>query len=138
MSLVRFKEVSLELGDQKILTRADFAIEPGERVCLIGRNGAGKSTTLRLITADIEPDSGDIVRRSGLVISQLAQSLPEAGAMQVSEVVKSGLTGIQLLLDEYRRRSQEKLDQQGLRELDYDRLAKCCPKPSSKASIKTA
>ncbi len=118
MSLVRFKEVSLELGDQKILTRADFAIEPGERVCLIGRNGAGKSTTLRLITADIEPDSGDIVRRSGLVISQLAQSLPEAGAMQVSEVVKSGLTGIQLLLDEYRRRSQEKLDQQGLRELE--------------------
>ena len=118
MSLVHFKEVSLELGDQKILTQADFTIEPGERVCLIGRNGAGKSTTLRLITAEIEPDSGDIVRRSGLVISQLAQSLPEAIDMQVSEVVKSGLAGIQLLLDEYRRRSQEKLDQQGLRELE--------------------
>lgn len=118
MSLVHFKEVSLELGDQKILTQADFTIEPGERVCLIGRNGAGKSTTLRLITTEIEPDSGDIVRRSGLVISQLAQSLPEAIDMQVSEVVKSGLAGIQLLLDEYRRRSQEKLDQQGLRELE--------------------
>ncbi|MCH6550147.1 MAG: ATP-binding cassette domain-containing protein [Proteobacteria bacterium] len=118
MSLVHFKEVSLELGDQKILTQADFTIEPGERVCLIGRNGAGKSTTLRLITAEIEPDSGDIVRRSGLVISQLAQSLPEAIDMQVSEVVKSGLAGIQLLLDEYRRRSQEKLDHQGLRELE--------------------
>jgi len=85
MSLVHFKEVSLEFGDQKILTQADFAIEPGERVCLIGRNGAGKSTTLNLITGEIEPDSGDIVRRSGLVISQLAQSLPEAIDMQVSD-----------------------------------------------------
>jgi len=118
MSLVHFKEVSLEFGDQKILTQADFAVEPGERVCLIGRNGAGKSTTLKLITGEIEPDSGDIVRRSGLVVSQLAQSLPEAIDLQVSEVVKSGLAGIQLLLDQYRRRSQQKLDKQGLRELE--------------------
>lgn len=118
MSLVRFEEVSLEFGDQKILIRADFAIEPGERVCLIGRNGAGKSTTLRLITGAIEPDSGDIIRKSGLVVSQLAQSLPEAMDMQVIEVVNSGLAGIQLLLEEYRRRSQEKLDEQGLRELE--------------------
>ena len=118
MSLVHFKEVSLEFGDQKILTQADFTVEPGERVCLIGRNGAGKSTTLKLITGEIEPDSGDIVRRSGLVVSQLAQSLPEAIDMRVSEVVKSGLASIQLLLDQYRRRSQEKLDKQGLRELE--------------------
>ena len=60
MSLVRFEEVSLEFGDQKIFTQADVAIEPGERVCLIGRNGAGKSTTLKLITGEIEPDSGAI------------------------------------------------------------------------------
>ena len=118
MSLVRFEETSLEFGDQKILSQANFAIEPGERVCLIGRNGAGKSTTLRLITGDIEPDSGYIVRRSGLVVSQLAQSLPEAMDMQVSEVVNSGLAGIQQLLEEYRRHSQGKLDKQGLHQLE--------------------
>ncbi len=118
MSLVRFDEVSLEFGDQKILTQADLAIEPGERVCLIGRNGAGKSTTLRLISEEIEPDSGEIIGKSGLVVSQLAQSLPEAMDMQVREVVKSGLAGIQLLLDEYRKRSQEKLDKRGLTELE--------------------
>ena len=118
MSLVRFEEVSLEFGDQKILIQADFAIEAGEHVCLIGRNGAGKSTTLKLISGEIEPDSGDIVRKSGLVVSQLVQSLPEAMDMQVREVVKSGLAGIQLLLDEYRKRSQQKLDEQGLRELE--------------------
>jgi len=118
MSLIRFEEVSLEFGDQKILSQADFAIEPGERVCLIGRNGAGKSTTLKLITGEIEPDSGDIVRKSGLVVSQLSQSLPEAMDMQVREVVNSGLAGIQQLLEEYRSYSQEKLDKEGLHQLE--------------------
>ena len=118
MSLIRFEEVSLEFGDQKILSQADFAIEPGERVCLIGRNGAGKSTTLKLITGKIEPDSGDIVRKSGLVVSQLSQSLPEAMDMQVREVVNSGLAGIQQLLEEYRSYSQEKLDKEGLHQLE--------------------
>jgi ATP-binding cassette subfamily F protein uup len=118
MSLIRFEEVSLEFGDQKILSQADFAIEPGERVCLIGRNGAGKSTTLKLITGEIEPDSGGIVRKSGLVVSQLSQSLPEAMDMQVREVVNSGLAGIQQLLEEYRSYSQEKLDKEGLHQLE--------------------
>ena len=117
MSLVRFEEVSLELGDQKILIQADLAIDSGERVCLIGRNGAGKSTTLRLITREIEPDSGEVIGKSGLVVSQLAQSLPEAMDMQVREVVRSGLAGIQRLLEQYRQRSQEDLDSQGLTEL---------------------
>jgi ATP-binding cassette subfamily F protein uup len=118
MSLVRFEETSLEFGDQKILSQVDFAIEPGERVCLIGRNGAGKSTTLKLITGEIEPDSGDIVRKSGLVVSQLVQSLPEAMDMQVSEVVHSGLAGIQQLLEEYRSFSQGRLDKQDLHQLE--------------------
>jgi len=117
MSLLRFEEVSLEFGEQKILTQAELAIEPGERVCLIGRNGAGKSTTLKLIIGEIEPDSGEVIAKSGLVVSQLAQSLPEAVDMQVRDVVRSGLAGIQLLLDQYRARSQEKLDKQGLTEL---------------------
>jgi len=118
MTLIRFEEVSLDIGDQKILTAADLAIEPGERVCLIGRNGAGKSTTFRLITGEIDCDSGQIVRRSGLVVSQLAQSLPDAADMGVRDVVKAGLTGIQALLDEYHARSQLTLDRTGLRELE--------------------
>jgi ATP-binding cassette subfamily F protein uup len=118
MSLFRFEQVSLEFGDQRILTRANFAVEPGERVCLIGRNGAGKSTTLRLITGDLEPDRGEVIRQSGLVISQLAQSLPEAMDMSVHEVVRSGLAGIQALLDEYATRSKERLDKRRMSELE--------------------
>jgi len=117
MSLIRFDEVGLEFGDQKILRAADLAIEPSERVCLIGRNGAGKSTTLKLITGDIEPDRGNIVRKTGLVVSQLTQGLPDAMEQTARAVVRSGLTGIQVLLDQYRRRSQQDLDDAGLKEL---------------------
>ena len=118
MSLIRFDKVSLKFGDQMILTEADLTIEPNERVCLIGRNGAGKSTTFKLITGETEVDAGEIVPITGLVVSQLAQSLPDAMDLGVREVVKSGLTGIQALLDEYRQRSREELDRAGLRMLE--------------------
>ena len=118
MSLIRFEDVSLDFGEQKILTEASFSIEPGERVCLIGRNGAGKSTTFKLITESIECDRGEIVRKSGLVVSQLEQSLPEAEDLPVRDVVRSGLTGIQSLLEEYHSRSATDLDRDGLRELE--------------------
>lgn len=118
MSLIRFDAVSLAFGDQVILRDADLAIEPGERVCLIGRNGAGKSTTLRLITAELEFDRGDIVRSSNLVVSELAQSLPEALDQSVREIVRSGLTYIEKLLEQYRQQSSLKLDKHGLKELE--------------------
>ncbi len=118
MSLIRFDKVSLRFGDQMILTEADLAIEPNERVCLIGRNGAGKSTTFKLITGETDADAGEIVPLTGLVVSQLAQSLPDAINLGVREVVKSGLTGVQALLDDYRQRSQQELDAVGLRQLE--------------------
>jgi ATP-binding cassette subfamily F protein uup len=118
MSLIRFENVSLDFGEQKILTAAELAIEPGERICLIGRNGAGKSTTLKLISGEILPDHGEVIRKTGLIVSELAQSLPEAMDQQVFEVVRAGLAGIQALLDEYQRRANAELDRQGLFELE--------------------
>ena len=118
MSILRFDEVSLEFGEQKILTEADLAIEAGERICLIGRNGAGKSTTLKLICGEIEPDRGAITRSSDLVISQLAQTLPEAMDLIVRDVVRSGLDEIQHLFEEYQRLSKVDLDRQGLLDIE--------------------
>lgn len=118
MSILRFDEVSLEFGEQKILTEANLAIEAGERICLIGRNGAGKSTTLKLICGELEPDRGDITRSSSLVISQLAQTLPEAMDLIVHDVVRSGLDEIQCLLEEYKRLSNLDLDRHGLLDLE--------------------
>ncbi|MDX1516320.1 MAG: ATP-binding cassette domain-containing protein [Woeseiaceae bacterium] len=118
MTLLRFDDVSLALGDQKILVNADFTIEAGERVCLIGRNGAGKSTTLKLILGDIEYDSGEITRSGHLVVAELAQSLPDAMQQPVRDVIREGLAEIERLLAEYRERSAQALDKAALKELE--------------------
>jgi len=118
MTLVRFEDVSLKLADQVILANAGLALEARERVCLLGRNGAGKSTTFRLIKGDIEPDSGDIVRMSGLVVSELSQSLPDTTNQSVREFVRDGLAGIESLLDAYHELAATDLDTKGLQELE--------------------
>ncbi|MEX2495452.1 MAG: ATP-binding cassette domain-containing protein, partial [Woeseia sp.] len=118
MTLIRFDNVSLDFGDQAILTHASFAVERGERVCLIGRNGAGKSTTLKLIGGELEPDSGEIVRKSGLLVSELAQSLPNAPERNVREVVSSGLSGIGSMLDDYMALSNRQANASDLRRLE--------------------
>ena len=118
MSLLRFDDIGLEFGDQLILRGAEFSIDAGERVCLIGRNGAGKSTTLKLIMGALEPDRGEIIAKPDLIASQLDQTLPEAMDLPVADVIRSGLAQIEALLEEYARRSRLKLDKHGLRELE--------------------
>ena len=118
MSLVRFDEVGLEFGEHVLLREACMSIEAGERVCLIGRNGAGKTSLLKLITGELEPDHGSIQFRSGIGISQLAQSLPAETDQTVREIVTSGLAAVQALADEYREKSALQLDANGLRELE--------------------
>ena len=53
MSLIRFEEISFEIGEQKILSEANLRIDSGERLCLIGKNGAGKSKTFKLLMNQI-------------------------------------------------------------------------------------
>jgi len=118
MSLLRFDGIGLEFGDQVILRNAELSIEPGERICLIGRNGAGKSTTLKLIMGSIEADRGEIIKKSDLIVSQLEQTLPEALNMPVTDVIRSGLAQIEQLLADYETRSKIKLDKHGLRDLE--------------------
>jgi ATP-binding cassette subfamily F protein uup len=118
MSLVRFDEVGLEFGEHILLREACMSLEAGERVCLIGRNGAGKTSLLKLITGELEPDHGSIQFRAGIGISQLAQSLPTETDPTVREIITSGLAAVQALADEYREKSALQLDTNGLRELE--------------------
>ena len=90
--LVRFKEISLAFGDQKILVNANFTIGSQERVCLIGRNGAGKSSTLKLVTGEIEPDEGEIFSAPLLRSTMLEQTLKKASEQQVKDVVAEGMS----------------------------------------------
>ena len=89
--LVRFDAVSVSFGEQRILIEATFAVEPGERVCLIGRNGAGKSTTLKLITGAQEPDEGTVERPGRLRFSLLDQKLAEQSDETVRAFVALGM-----------------------------------------------
>ncbi len=118
MSLIRFEDIRLEFGEQVILRDAEFSIEPGERVCLIGRNGAGKSTTLKLIMGEIEPDHGAIVPKTGLIVSQLRQNLPDALDLPVRDIIQSGLEDVANLLVRYEEMSSQALDKHGLAALE--------------------
>jgi ABC transport system ATP-binding/permease protein len=89
--LVRFDAVSLSFGDQVILAGANLRIDPGERLCLIGRNGAGKSTSLKLISGELEPDDGTIDRPAGLRLAVLEQGLADASDEPVRDFVAQGL-----------------------------------------------
>jgi ATP-binding cassette subfamily F protein uup len=118
MSLLRFENIKLEFGEQVILRDAEFSIEPGERVCLIGRNGSGKSTTLKLIMGEMEPDQGEIIPKAGMIVSQLRQNLPDAMELPVRDVILSGLHKIATLLERYKEMSSQNLDKRRLAELE--------------------
>ncbi len=118
MYLVRLKELSLEFGERLILRDASLTIEAGERVCLLGRNGTGKTTLLRLIAGSQAPDSGEIEYRGGLRISQLEQALPRELTLSCREYVMQGLAPLRALVAEYERRSGLQPQGRALRELE--------------------
>ncbi|MAT64162.1 MAG: ABC transporter ATP-binding protein [Gammaproteobacteria bacterium] len=101
MSLLSFRDVTLQYGDPPLLDRVSFRIEAGERLCLIGRNGAGKSTLLRLVAGDLLPDDGRIQRADGLRVAQLAQEIPQETRGSVFHVVARGLGEVGSLVERY-------------------------------------
>lgn len=105
MPLITFDEVSLEFGDQLILNNVSLTLDSGERVCLIGRNGEGKSTLMNIITGRVEADSGEIIKQSHLRVSQLEQGLPQERDISVKDYVAEGLDHLQALLSDYEKLS---------------------------------
>jgi ATP-binding cassette subfamily F protein uup len=91
MALLSLRNVSLAFGGPLLLDQVELQIEPGERVCLMGRNGEGKSTLLRLIRGELEPDDGQVIRQQGLRISLLPQDVPRGRAGTVADQVAAGI-----------------------------------------------
>ena len=91
MALLSLRNVSLAFGGPRLLDQVELQIEPGERVCLLGRNGEGKSTLLRLIRGEIEPDDGQVIRQQGLRIARLPQDVPREQTGTVADQVAEGL-----------------------------------------------
>ncbi|WP_435104370.1 ATP-binding cassette domain-containing protein [Arhodomonas sp. AD133] len=96
--LVNLRDATLTLGPRTLLDSARFTLEAGERVALIGRNGTGKSTLLRLLAGEIQPDHGDVETRRGLRVAALGQEVPAGIHGAVFDVVAGGLGEIAVLM----------------------------------------
>ncbi len=91
MALLSMRNVSIGFGGALVLEQISLQIERGERLGLLGRNGVGKSTLLKIIADELAPDAGDIVRQQGLRVAYLTQEVPQGLAGAVAEVVAGGL-----------------------------------------------
>jgi ABC transport system ATP-binding/permease protein len=89
--ILRLDSVSLAFGSRPLLERASLQVEPGERVCVVGRNGEGKSSMLRLVGRQLLPDSGEVWLRPGARMATLEQDIVAVSASSVYEVVAAGL-----------------------------------------------
>ena len=121
MSLLGLQDVSLAFGGPALLSHADFSIERGERVCLLGRNGTGKSTLLKLLDGTLLPDSGAVVRITGLSVTRLEQEIPDDVGGTMFDVVAAGLGNAGALLAQYHHASLEvarDASDRALKELD--------------------
>lgn len=103
MPLLRLDNFSLHFGSRDILSSVNFTLRKGDRIGLLGRNGEGKTTFLKVIANQIQGDSGERWQRPGTIISWLDQSLPTADNQSVYEVVASGLAEVGELINAYHK-----------------------------------
>jgi ATP-binding cassette subfamily F protein uup len=89
--LLRFDNVSLAFGSRPLLDHVSLLVDEGERVCLVGRNGEGKSSLLRLVAGLATPDDGTIWSRPGARIAMLTQDLDTVADACVRDIVEGGL-----------------------------------------------
>ncbi len=110
MALHNLKSVSLHYGTQALLDRVNLQIDPGERIALVGRNGTGKSTLLKIIVSEIDVDDGEILRQDALRVARLDQEVPEHTEGTVFDVIASGSGELGRLIAEYHHISQQLMD----------------------------
>ena len=107
MALLTYRNLTISFGGPRLLHDAGLTVEKRERICLIGRNGEGKSTLLRIIGGEIKPDAGEIEAIPGLRIGKLDQEVPAHLQGTVFEIVADGLGPAAKTVAEYHRLVQE-------------------------------
>jgi ATP-binding cassette subfamily F protein uup len=110
MPLVTLDRLSVAFGHLPLLDEVALQIEPGERVCVLGRNGTGKSTLLKVISGELAADSGSVWRQPGVRIARLEQDLPLSADRPVFDVVAEGLAELSDLVTAYHHAAIEVAD----------------------------
>jgi len=101
MSLIKIENAKLSYGLQVLLDQVELQVDKGQRLCLIGRNGAGKSSLLKVLAGEVELDSGTVFRDPAMKIARLEQDLAEPDEATVYDVVAGGLAEVGQALTEY-------------------------------------
>jgi ATP-binding cassette subfamily F protein uup len=101
MELIRLAQAELAFGDDKILDKTDLRIHQGERVCLVGRNGAGKSSLMKVLMQQQHLDDGQCVFSNNIRLGMLEQDPPKSCEMSVFEYVAEGLKDNAKLIQQY-------------------------------------
>jgi len=91
MPLLQLRQVTLKYSSAPLLDQIDFQVDAGERICLLGRNGAGKTSLMRIITGEETPNEGEIILPDAAVVTRLIQEIPDDITGTVMEVLHSGL-----------------------------------------------
>ncbi len=110
MALIRLRDISLAFGPEALLDKAELVIEAGDKIAILGRNGQGKSTLLKVINKELQADSGEIEVSAGVSLSRLQQEVPGGDdSRSVYEVAASGHdeTTAKALLQLYREGSTD-------------------------------
>lgn len=107
MALLRLQDIHLSYGLPPLLDGVEFSLERGERVALVGRNGEGKSTLLKIIAGEIRPDDGEISLQQGVRIARLEQEVPRRIDGNVYDVVAAGLGDLGEIIARYHHVTQD-------------------------------
>ena len=107
MPLIQLQKACLAFGHIPLLNDADLIVDPRERVCLIGRNGTGKSTLLNVLNSEQTLDSGKLWIEDGIKIAKLAQEVPAAATQTLYDTVALGLGDLSGLLSAYHSLSHD-------------------------------
>lgn len=122
MALISIHNGQLAFGDHPLLDRADFSLQQNERVCLVGRNGAGKSTMMKVLSGEIIMDDGKIQITQDVVVSRLEQDPPRNAEGTVYDYVAEGVAEVGALLKEYHHQLDIMMEDPS--EKNINRLAK--------------
>ena len=107
MPLLTLDSISLAFGMHPLLDQASLIIDAGERVCLLGRNGEGKSTLLKIVSGEVGPDGGKVRLEDGAVLALLPQNLPSDDSRTAYEVVAGAFPETGMLLTEFHALTQQ-------------------------------